>query len=216
MKYKAVLFDLDGTLLDTLEDIADSMNYVLSSFNMPTHEINAYKYFVGNGMDQLVYKSFPENCRNEALLVQGYEAMRVEYDKRCYDKTAPYKGIPEMLDELTAKGMKLTVLSNKPDHFTKTMTARLLGKWQFHPVLGVRPPIPKKPDPAGAFEILNELEIEPQEFLYLGDTGVDMITAKKAGMYAVGVLWGFRDADELNSNGAKVLIKEPADLIKLL
>lgn len=216
MRYKAVIFDLDGTLLDTLDDLGDSMNSVLSRHGYPTHDLGAYRYFVGNGMRNLVKRALPENKRDSASVDQGLLELRGEYAKRWADKTKPYPGIPELLDALTVKGVKLAVLSNKPDKFSNDIVKQLLRNWSFYPVYGEREGIPIKPDPAGALEIAKILELRPEDFLYIGDTGVDMKTAASAGMYAVGVLWGFRDAEELRNNGANMIIADPLEILKLL
>lgn len=216
MKFKAVVFDLDGTLLDTLEDLADSMNSVLAKRNYPIHEVNAYKYFVGNGMRILVQRTFPLDKRDYVCVEDGLSAMRKEYGNRWNNKTKPYKGIAEMLNALVGKGIKITVLSNKADDFTKLMVQKLLPDWNFELVFGERKGVPIKPDPSGALEIAQRLGILPQECLYLGDTGVDMKTAVSAGMYPVGVLWGFRKAEELAENGARMLITNPAAVLDLL
>jgi phosphoglycolate phosphatase len=216
MKYKAVIFDLDGTLLDTLEDIADSMNSVLGKLGHPVHDTEAYKYFVGDGFRILAKRTLPENCQDEGYIDQAYMKVRDEYLKRWADKTKPYAGISEMLDGFTSAGLKLAVLSNKSDDFAKLMIKKLLPSWEFDPVFGERKGIPKKPDPAGALEIADILGVKRDECLYLGDTGVDMLTASAAGMFAVGVLWGFRKADELLANGAAVLINKPQEALSLI
>jgi len=216
MAYKAVLFDLDGTLLDTLEDLADSMNVVLRRFGFPEHPVEPYKYFVGDGVDNLVLRTLPEAHRDPATVQLCMAAMREEYARRWADKTHPYDGIPELLDALTARGIRMAVLSNKPDDFTKLCVARLLPRWRFGLVAGMRPSGPKKPDPAGARAAAEHFGLRPAEVLYLGDTNTDMQTAVAAGMFPVGALWGFRTADELVANGAKVLIEKPLDLLQLL
>ncbi len=216
MKYKAVLFDLDGTLLNTLDDLADSMNDVLRHFGFPAHPVPAYKYFVGDGLEKLVYRAVPEDRRDEATLAACLAAMRQDYDRRWADKTAPYDGIPELLDGLAALGLPMTVFSNKPDEFTRVMVARLLPRWRFEAVFGARPGVPKKPDPAVPLEMAQRLQVPPAEWLYLGDTNTDMRTARAAGMYPAGVLWGFRPAEELLESGAQVLVEKPGDVLKLL
>ena len=216
MKYKAIIFDLDGTLLDTLEDLANSTNHVLQSEGLPIHDMEKYKYFVGNGMYNLVLRTLPLDKREESYVRHCHALVKEEYGKRWADTTKPYKGIPDLLDKLTALRCKLAVLSNKPHEFTLLTVKRLLERWRFDAVLGERSGISRKPDPAGALEIASLFNIDPKEFLYLGDTGIDMATAKAAGMHAVGVLWGFREAEELLKNGADILIKTPADLFKLL
>lgn len=216
MKFKAVLFDLDGTLLDTLDDLADSMNAVLAASGYPVHEVEAYKYFVGNGLRNLTERCLPEG-RRSAPEIDGHLAeMRREYEIRWDKKTKPYQGIPELLDALTEKGVKIAILSNKADEFAGRVVEKLLPRWIFEAVVGEKPSMPKKPDPAGAIAIAGQLGIPCGEFLYLGDTNVDMRTAVSAGMYAVGALWGFRKADELAEGGARVLLPEPLALLDLL
>lgn len=216
MKYKAVIFDLDGTLLDTIDDLGDSMNSVLERHGYPVHDLGAYKYFVGNGMRNLVLRALPEDNRDSASVDRGLMEMRDEYAKRWADKTRPYPGIPALLDALTMKGIKLAVLSNKLDRFSNDIVKKLLPDWSFYPVYGEREGVPIKPDPAGALEIAQILGLSPEEFLYLGDTGIDMKTAISAGMYAIGVLWGFRNAEELMNNGANMIIADPLEILKLL
>lgn len=216
MKFKAVLFDLDGTLLDTLDDLADSMNAVLEASGYPVHDVEAYKYFVGNGLRNLTERCLPGEHRTPAEIDFHLDKLRKEYEARWDKKTRPYRGIPELLDALAGKGIKIAVLSNKADEFAVRVVRKLLPDWRFEAVVGEKPGYPKKPDPSGAIAIAAQLGIPCQEFLYLGDTNVDMKTAVSAGMYAVGVLWGFRKADELAESGAKVLIPEPQALLDLL
>ena len=215
-KHTAVLFDLDGTLLDTIDDLAESMNSALHRFGLPQHEVEAYKYFVGDGVDILVRRALPEAHRHETMIERSAAAMREEYEKRWAAKTRPYDGIPELLDALTECGVTMAVFSNKPHEFTVKTIATLLPRWRFDRVIGARPSVPKKPAPDGALEIAGQLGIPPQAFLYVGDTNTDMKTAIAAGMYPVGVLWGFRTADELTGAGARTLIAHPLELITLL
>ncbi len=214
--YKAILFDLDGTLLDTIQDIAESMNTVLGRYGFPVHTIEAYKNFVGEGMEILVRRVLPENKADAETVALCLAAMREEYAANWRRNSRPYAGVPELLDDLAARDIKLAVLSNKPDEFTKTMVTALLPRWPFNPVLGARPSVPPKPDPKAALEIAGRLSLPPEEFLYLGDTGIDMRTAVVAGMYPVGVLWGFRTAEELEVTGAKTLIAKPGELVAVL
>jgi phosphoglycolate phosphatase len=217
MTFRAVLFDLDGTLLDTLQDLADSMNSVLEHFGFSGHPLKAYKYFVGDGMENLVRRTLPESLKNhDATVFTCLASMKQEYGGRWMEQTRPYAGIPELLDQLSAKQLKISVLSNKPDEFTRMMVEKLLPRWHFECVFGERPNIPRKPDAVAALEIAERCRIPAEEFAYLGDTATDMITANAAGMHAVGVLWGFRPAEELTASGAKVLIRQPADLLALL
>jgi phosphoglycolate phosphatase len=216
MKFKAVLFDLDGTLLDTIQDLADSMNAVLIRSGFPTHCVDDYKNFVGDGMVELAKRVLPKDKLNEETVNRCVFEMREEYSKRWTDKTKPYDGIKELLDSLTVKKVKLTVLSNKPHDFTKVVVAKFFSDWHFDAVYGERPSVPKKPDPSGAMDIARIINIQPCEFLYLGDTNVDMKTANSAGMYAVGASWGFRKIDELLVSGARAIVNHPLEVLGLL
>ena len=213
MNFKAVIFDLDGTLLNTIEDLADSMNAVLSRFGVAQHGVEAYKLFVGDGVEALCRRALPENQRDDDTVGRSVEAMRAEYAKRWKAKSTPYAGIPELLEAISARGMKMAVLSNKPDDFTGKSVDHLLSRWRFDAVFGARPDVPRKPDPAGALEVAKYLSVSPAEVLYIGDSGTDMRTAVSAGMYAMGVLWGFRTAEELLREGARMLVKAPLDLL---
>jgi phosphoglycolate phosphatase len=216
MKYKAIIFDLDGTLLDSIEDLKDSMNSVLESHGFPTHDTETFKYFVGTGMRNLVMNSLPPEERSQTIIDNCLSQMRKEYGKRWADKTKPYEGIPQLLDALTEKNIKMAVLSNKIHDFTTLIVDRLLKKWNFDVVFGERASVPRKPNPAGALEISSLLDIPPEKFLYLGDSDTDMETAKNANMYPIGVLWGFRKAHELLAAGAKKLIHHPMELLEFL
>lgn len=215
MKFKGVIFDLDGTLVDSLEDIADSMNKVLLRYGFETHDLQAYKYFIGNGIKNLVCEALPQSSREDEMILECFDSMMEEYRDHCTDKTKPYQGIGELLDELTKHNIRLSVFSNKVDELTKQVVSTLLPNWNFEVVIGASPDIPRKPNPEGAFLISQTLRIPPADLIYLGDTGIDMHTATSAGMYAIGALWGYRTAEELISNGAKSLIVHPLDLLKL-
>jgi phosphoglycolate phosphatase len=216
MYYKAVIFDLDGTLLDTIEDIVDSMNAVLRDLGCLEHSVDEYKRFIGDGLDVMVKRSLPEAMRDEHTISACIEDMRKEYGQRWAHKSKPFRNIPELLDRLTAMDMKISVLSNKLDVFTKKMVKVLLGSWHFHTVLGLNNDIPRKPDPAGALEIAHKMHVEPRQCIFVGDSNIDMETALGAGMRPVGVLWGYQDRDRLVSSGAVDLLSDPLDLADLL
>ncbi len=213
MKFKAAVFDLDGTLLDSLHDIAHSMNAALRRKGFPEHPVVDYKIHVGDGMSILARRVLPDGARDDAGIAELVGLMREEYGARWADSTRPYQGIPELLDELARRGVKFAVVSNKPHDFTQQVTARLLPKWRFDPVIGSRQGIPHKPDPTGALEAAAHLKIPVAECVFIGDTAADMRTAVGAGMFPAGALWGFRDAPELLGSGAKILLKHPADLL---
>lgn len=216
MRFKAVCFDLDGTLLDSLTDLADCSNSLLLKRGFPEHPVDAYRYFVGDGAKMLMTRVLPEEVRNESIIEECRQDFETAY-RKCWDQqTLPYKDIPELLDALNDRQLKLTVLSNKPNEFTILMVEKLLADWKFEMVLGQRQGVPRKPDPAGMLEICQKLEIPADKFLYLGDTATDMKTAVAAGCFPVGVLWGFRTEEELRDNGASAIVKTPLDVLDLL
>ncbi len=215
-KYRAVLFDLDGTLLDTLDDLADAANRVLASQGMPVHPVEEYKYFVGDGLATLVERIVPAGQRDEETLRRIIDAFRQDYGAHWQVKSRPYEGVVEMLTGLQERGIRFGVLSNKPHDFTQLCVQRMLAGFSFSPILGQREGVPKKPDPAGALEAAALLDTPAREILYCGDTSVDMKTATGAGMTAVGVLWGFRDEKELAVSGADYLIRHPGEILDLL
>ncbi len=213
MPYQAVLFDLDGTLLDTLEDLADATNAALAELGLPGHPLEAYKYFVGDGLENLVRRAIRQESLDKTLLARGVERARQEYAARWAVKTRPYPGIPDLLTGLSRRAIPMAVFSNKPDEFTQLCVARLLPGWHFQAVQGATPELPRKPDPRGALAIAARMGVAPGEVLYLGDTNTDMQTAVAAGMFPVGALWGFRTAEELLATGAAALAKMPTDVL---
>lgn len=215
-RYSAVIFDLDGTLLDTLEDLGDAVNRVLAERGFPTHPMDAYRYFVGDGSAVLIERAVPESVRGTAGYRECLEAFMADYDQSWKVKTRLYDGVPEMLDALTARGIDMAILSNKSHLFTVTCVQELLPKWRFKVMFGLRDDVPRKPDPAGALEIANLLGTELDRIIYLGDTAIDMQTAVSAGMFPVGALWGFRTRKELEENGAAALIHHPEELLRLV
>ena len=216
MKYRAVLFDLDGTLLDTIEDLTDSMNAALGQLGCSARTVAECKRFVGDGIRTYAFRALPEGRRDEATIGRCIELVRADYARRWNVKTRPYDGIGELLEALAERGIPMSVLSNKPDDFTKLMVQGMLGRWDFAAVRGVGPDGVKKPDPAAALAIADHVGVAPAEFLYLGDTNTDMKTAVAAGMLPVGATWGFRSAAELTDSGAEVLIAHPTDLLAVL
>lgn len=214
--YRAVIFDLDGTLLDSLADIADSLNKVLAEMGLPTHSRDAYRYMVGAGMETLVQRALPPSRQDQATETRALAAMRREYERNWCRQTRPYPEIPDLLAALKQRGIAMAVLSNKPEDFTRKSVAALLEPEYFRVVRGARPDTPKKPDPAGALALAAQLALPVEDFLYVGDSGIDMQTARAAGMFAVGVLWGFRSKAELAESGAAALIGRPLELLELL
>ena len=216
MIFQAALFDLDGTLLDTIEDLTDSMNVALAVAGCPPRSVEECKVFVGEGVELFATRALPEARRDAETLGRIIDVYRKDYAARWAVKTQPYDGIPELLDALAARHVKLAVLSNKPDEFTRVMVARLLPRWRFEAVAGARPSVRRKPDPAAALQIAEELAVPPREFLYVGDTKTDMETAVAAGMFPAGALWGYRSAEELTASGARALLAHPLDAVALL
>ena len=215
---QAVIFDLDGTLLDTLTDLANSGNAVLKKRGAPTHPTERYKTFIGEGMENLVRAIFPESIRpaegeETAAVLADYKS---EYESRWNDTAVAYAGISELLDECVARGLKIGVLSNKAHAFTVKCVDEFFPQWSWDVIFGQRDGIPRKPDPAGAVEAADLLGVGCNKCLFIGDSGVDMQTAKNAGMIAVGVKWGFREISELQENGADHLVDSPAEILELI
>lgn len=216
MKFEAVIFDLDGTLIDTVDDIGDAANRVLSNKGFPTHPISSYYQFIGEGVKVLFTRALPQAKRSEDLVASCLKDFVVDYGRNYDVKSKPYDGIPEMLDALSMQGIKLAILSNKPDPLTQGCVRALLPDWNFEVVFGQRASVPRKPDPKGALEIAEKLTIPTANFLYLGDTPIDMNTAAAAGMFSVGVAWGFRPVQELKENGACAIIEKPIQILDLI
>jgi phosphoglycolate phosphatase len=215
MRFDGVVFDLDGTLVDTLEDLADSMNRVLIAQRFPVHDYAAYKLMVGRGLRQLVSDAIPAEQRDERSLSRCLDLMRAEYRTHCLDKTCPYEGITELLSALRGDGVRLAVLSNKPHDLTQLIVEELIGSSLFEVVMGAQADLPLKPDPTVALAIAERLGASPSRIAYLGDSATDMLTATGAGMIAVGASWGFRGEDELRQGGAQVVIGDPLELLAL-
>ena len=214
--YKAIIFDLDGTLIDSLEDLANSTNLALAEQGFKTHEIPAYRYFIGQGVKKLIEMTLPEDARTPETAAKTRTLFDKYYGEHYLDKTKPYDGILEVIAALREKGVKMAVVSNKPNMFVEKITEKLFPKGSFATFLGQRDTIPRKPDPAACFEVCRVMDVRPEDCLYLGDSGVDMETAVNAGMFPVGAAWGFRQEDEIRSHGAKALIHRPAELLELV
>jgi phosphoglycolate phosphatase len=213
-KPSLILFDMDGTLLDTLGDIAASLNQVLAAHGLPTHSEDAYRMFVGDGIAVLVERAIGPGRADidpHALTQEMREVYAVRWaeQSRCYD------GIPEALDRLVAAGIPMGILSNKPHDFTLAMAKHYLSPWPFIEVRGHKLPLLPKPDPQAAQEMLAAAGVDPRTAWYVGDTHVDIETGRRAGMISVGVTWGFRDEAELRSAGADHIVHDPAVLAGL-
>ena len=211
---KTVIFDLDGTLLDSIEDIASSMNKVLESLQLPTHKIEDYKYFVGGGVDILVENALSNQSKE--IKDEVTKRFKIEYDGKLHSKTLPYDGIYELLDELKKLDINLAVLSNKPHEFTVSYVNHFFKNYDFKEVHGQKKDVPKKPDPKAALDIVKCLDSSCENTYFIGDTKIDMQTAKNANMTAIGVLWGFRDEKELRDFGADFIVSNPLEILKIL
>lgn len=215
-KFSAVVFDMDGTLLDTLADISHSLNSVLEEEGYPTHTVEACRVMVGFGMRELVRKALPESAHDEAITEPLLKKMQARYAEHWNDSSRPYDGIAELLDAIDRLGLKKAILSNKPDRFTRQCAEELLAPWNFDVVMGFREGIAPKPDPTGALMVAEELGVQPASILYVGDSDVDMKTATAAGMYPLGVTWGYRPGQELLATGAAKLVSTPEEIIPFL
>lgn len=217
MKTKLCIFDLDGTLINSLYDLADAMNYSLAKHGLPTHAREKYRKMVGSGISVLADRAMTvpegtdENLKKSVLAVYNER-----YKEHCMDLTRPYKGIPKLLKKLEELNIKFAVLSNKPDNFTNIMVNTLFPDNHFSAIWGKKEDFPRKPDPKAVFAILESLGEVPQDCLYIGDSDIDIYTAQNAGITACGVSWGFRSTEELKTAGAEHIADTPEDILKYL
>ena len=212
MAYRAAVFDLDGTLLNTLADLADSGNELLASYGMAPHPEPAFRYFVGNGSRKLMERILPGKSPEQIDEALGrYKAI---YEKHLTAKTTPYEGISETLSALKVRGVRMAVCTNKHISAAEALIRKYFPADTFDTFEGDRPGVPRKPDPAHVRIVLEKMGVRPEETVYLGDSGVDMQTAVNAGALPVGVLWGFREKDELMENGAQILLSKPSELLE--
>ena len=214
MKFKAVIFDLDGTLLNTLDDLADGANHILSELGFPVHDTECYKYFVGNGIPKLIERCLPKD--KQEYHAKALSMFSEYYALHSKDKTAPYDGIKGLLNSLSEKGLKLGVITNKAHNIAVEVVEEYFGKGVFGSIRGLDSSIKAKPDPLGALSVAGKLGVQPEEVLYAGDSGVDMETAKNAGFTPLGVLWGFRTKDELLKAGAEYIAQAPLDILNFI
>lgn len=215
MLINCVIFDLDGTLLNTLDDLANAANLTLEKFGYPTHETEKYKIFVGNGMKTLIKRILPENSRTPEIEAQVLSDFMEYYSAHSTDLTRPYDGVEEMIDTLKTKGIKIGMVTNKAHNAAISIMDKYFGN-KFDFVLGQSEKFPLKPNPESAIFVCETLGSTPEKSVFVGDSGVDMKTGKDGGFYPVGVLWGFRKADELFENGAKKVINHPNELLHII
>ena len=213
--YRAAIFDLDGTLVNSLDDLADSANAMLSSYGFPTHPVDPYRYFVGNGSRKLIERCLPKEQGSDPAFVDEALARYKEiYAQHTQDKTRPYDGIQDMLDELQRRYIPLGICTNKHQSAAEDIVNAMFPAGTFQSIMGDQPSLPRKPDPKKVLMIAEKFGVGPSAVAYFGDTSVDMDTAKNAGFFPVGVLWGFRPKEELVEHGAKVLLEKPMELFE--
>ena len=213
MQYKAAIFDLDGTLIDSLADLADSANEMLVGFGFPRHDLDKYRYFVGNGSRKLIERCLPaEKADDSAFVDEALAKYKLCYDKNLTHKTVCYEGIMDMLTALQAKHIPLGICTNKHQSAADVIVDKLFPKDMFVSVIGDCKDMPRKPDPKKVLLIAAKMGVKPTEVAYFGDTSVDMDTANNAGMLPIGVTWGFRPQEELVAHGAKILLDTPMEL----
>ena len=213
--YKAYIFDLDGTLLDTLESLANCYNRALSAHGYPTHEVDAYRYFIGDGAEKCVTRCLPEAARKPQTIARLMATQREDYQITWQESAAPYPGISALLSSLAERRVPIAVLANKDQSFTESCVKYFLPDYRFDPVVGYSLTTPHKPDPTGAKTIAANWGIAPEHIAFVGDTSMDIETANKSGMNAIGVLWGFRTKQELQDAGAKHIVGSPEEILDL-
>jgi len=214
MTYRGIVFDLDGTLINSIQDICNSMNKVLQSHDFPVFDIEAYKMVIGNGIEQLVHDTIPPERRTKKIIEELTGEMKVIYDLHYMENTTVYFGIPELLDNLCSLKIKTAILSNKPHDYTLKICNELFGNWTFDYILGLSDQFPRKPNPLSSLYILNYLNLNPNEVLFVGDSGIDIQTALNSGMLPLGVTWGYKAKMEMTKAGAKDIIEKPSDILK--
>ena len=213
---RLVIFDLDGTLLDTIADLAESTNYALAQLGFPGHEVQAYKQFVGNGVYKLFERALPEQFRNQEYILKMKELFFPHYNENGMRLTAPYPGIYNLLTSLAEKGIKIAIASNKYQHAVDVMVNNYFSEFEFTAVYGQREGVNVKPDPTVIFDILSDSGIENKtDVLYVGDSGVDMQTAINAGVQSCGVTWGFRTEEELNRFSPDYIVDNPLQIAEI-
>ena len=212
---KAVIFDVDGTLLKTYEDLANAVNFALSTKGFPQHNPECFKLFAGNGTDMMIKRALPEEFRNDKTVDELRPIYFEYYNKHSGEMTKPYDDILQLLSNLKKNNLKLGVVSNKIDFMTKIVIKEYFGD-MFDYVTGQCEGVPIKPDPAMLNNAMAHFGVSPDECIFIGDSGVDALTGKNAGVFTVGVLWGFRDETELKENGANVVINTPLELLKYI
>lgn len=213
---RLVIFDLDGTLLNTIADLAESTNYSLRENGFKEHALDEYPYFVGNGINKLFERALPEGMKTEENIMKIRKTFLEYYDEHNCDKTLPYKGIRELLEGLQDKNISMAITSNKYDSAAKKIISHFFGNIRFISVLGNVEGVPTKPDPQIIYNTLRNHDFKKEEILYVGDSGVDMQTANNAGIDACGVTWGFRPVEELKAFNPRYIADKPEDILAIV
>lgn len=213
--YQACIFDLDGTLADTVESIAYVANGILEQFDLQAQPVLHYKYYAGDGGDVLMERCMKAAGSDMSRLEDGQRLYRERFAENPLYKVTVYEGMKETIRELKNRGVKLAVLSNKPHQATVLAVEGLFGTYVFDEIQGLEAGMKRKPAPEGAWKICDKLGVAPKDCMYVGDTNTDMQTGKGAGMYTIGVLWGFRTRKELEENHADRIIENPRELLKI-
>ena len=213
---KLAIFDLDGTLLNTISDLAHSANFALQQNGFPGHPIEAYNFFVGNGINKLFERALPENEKTEANILRIRKSFIPYYDEHNTDYTKPYEGICELLMTLQSKGYMLAVASNKYQAATEKLIKKLFPDISFTAIFGQREGVQIKPDPSIVYDILKIANVTPKETIYVGDSGVDMQTASNSGVFSIGVTWGFRPRKELETAGADYIADCTTEILNIM
>ncbi|MDX1342750.1 MAG: HAD family hydrolase [Reinekea sp.] len=216
MTLKALVFDMDGTLLNTLEDLADSTNAALCKHGFPTKEIDKYRFFVGSGARELIRRALPTSQQTDDTIDQVLADYKQHYDGNWANKTHLYAGIADALSFAQAHDLQLAILTNKPQAFANLCVQHFLPDWSFTVVQGQVDGVAHKPSAEVSARVTEALQVKPEQVLYFGDSDIDMQTAQNAGYQAIGVTWGFRDAEELLQAGASQLIHDPIEIIDLV
>ena len=215
MKIAGIIFDLDGTLVHTIEDIAGAANTMFTMHSLPTHGVDYYLRWIGSGAVRFIERALDGDVEQDQLLRYVADFKEI-YGNNLHNHSRVYEGIPEVLDELAEKRVKISLLSNKPHLLTRKVASHYLSAWPFDPVLGQREEVPRKPDPAAAFEIAEHMGLSPEQILFVGDSDNDIFTARAAGMIPLAVSWGYGRLDEVPVDGDFNTINHPSEILECL
>ncbi len=216
MRYSSIIFDLDGTLLDTVDDIGTAANTVLQELGYPSHPLPAYQKFVGSGVAVLFQRAIPGDNPKQIEVEDCVTRFQQVYAACWNHASKPYGKILELLDKLSISQCKLAILSNKPDVFTKKCVSHFFSLYGFNPVFGQRPNVPRKPDPQAVLESMQQHQSSAEQTMFIGDSEIDVQTAQNAGIFSVGVGWGYRGSEALLAQGVDLIVEHPTDLLSFL